>query len=450
VACDDERMISRTSLSVFSVLSAACLVATTVSCANVTRRDDGRSQIDGAETESAGGGETTSGPDHGATSAGGASDDASSGGKSPDPPCAGAISWLDAHAIERSRTRFVDPELTGDHDGFLFVTTERVPDVCEAQPCVRVERFASSGDAKTATRAAFAPTSDRIRLFAGTDHTGAGHFAAAMNNGSPEITGAMMAEEIVWGAGTQGAEQPARRTVDPARGLGTVAFDADGAWILMHGWEVETGWGEGYSYPVAPELEHVAEDGSVTTVDGLDPTAGELFHEPRIALSDRGPWLATRSFMGPVRAAGPDWSGLLDDHATHYAVVAQRSGALVVVRELDGVTEIARIGVDGTRVAGPPLAPSLPGATVALATDGANVVLAHGAASGELQVTTFDASLAITATGTVPGTTDLGQWPRVRVAAATDGTFAVLVTRFPSEPDQDSVPVAIRRFQRCE
>jgi hypothetical protein len=88
---------------------------------------------------------------------------------------------------------------------------------------------------------------------------------------------------------------------------------------------------------------------------------------------------------------------------------------------------------------------------LSLATDGDRFVLAQRTLDGAAQVTILDASLAIVASGRVPLTEALDAYARLVVAAANDGTFALLVSRFASGADaRAAVPVELRRFRACE
>jgi len=342
--------------------------------------------------------------------------------------------------------------LTGDHDGFLFITTERQPDVCEDAPCVRVERFPSSGAGSVSVTLPFAPRTDRVRIFAGTDGTGAGHFAATTHRPDPDRRpGVSLPDELVWGAGMDGANHPARLALDTPRGLGTVAFDTARMWLVTHDWMPETTVGEGFSFPIAPEIVVVTADGAMTAIPGLDPTGGELFGGPILALSEHGAWLAV--YAGALRVAGEAWSGVIAADASNgqYSLVAQRAGSIVVAHDFGGLTEIMRIDADGTRTPGPSLSPSPAAATIALATDGENVVLAQHTTDGRIEVTIFSASLEVIATGTAAEDPALDRFTTLGLAASNDGVFALLVAPFPTGGDfQAAEPVRLRRFRACE
>lgn len=359
--------------------------------------------------------------------------------------CLGTITW-DEPPLSRSRTRYTDAVLAGDHDGFLFVSTAYLPDACEDTPCVTVERVPSSGEGSRAARFAFHASSDRVQLFAGTDERGAGHFAAALG---------YRADQLVWGEGPSWGDAAGTLALDPERGLGAVAFGADAVWVMTHGWMSENTIGEGHEYPIHPEVARVDDDGSSTAQSGLDPTEGRLFTDATLAPSERGAWLVTDDFyyLEPIRAAGAAFRGVVRERAGpgRRAVVADRSGGIVLADTYAGAVEVARIGPDGTRVPGPVLPESPVEAELALATDGERFVLAHRTRDGAVRVTILDAALSIVATGAAPSLDGLEPYTRLRVAAASDGTFALLMSPFASGPDERaSVPVELRRFRACE
>jgi hypothetical protein len=355
-------------------------------------------------------------------------------------PC--RIDWRDDTPIARSRTRYVEPVITGDHDGFLFVTTARAPDTCELGPCVVVERLPSNGAGSEIAMTPLRASGDRISLFAGTDSAGAGHFGAALQ---------LRADELTWGEAPPWRDDPRRLALDPSQGLGALAFDADSVWVLTHAWMHEDTVGEGYEYPIIPRIVRAARDGATAIEPGPDPTEGLLFVTPALVLANGGAWLvATGFYGGPLRAAGPGWSGVIRERAGsgRYAV-ASDGDAIVLADTFDGTIAIERIDASGGRDEGAiAIAPA--GWNVALARGGRRFAVAHHSSEG-VRVTVLDASLAILATSLVPGTAGLDEYAVLGVAAADDGTFAVLVAPFPQSSDHEvAEPVELRRFRACD
>ncbi len=372
-----------------------------------------------------------------------AADDASVDGATPEtPPC--AITWIDETPIARDRERFADPVITGDHDGFLFVTRTRVPDRCEDAPCVVVERLGATGSASITAYPAITPIEGYAYLFAGTDPSGAAHYAVAAQSEATELT---------WGSGPTW-DEPSRIALDPTRGLGAVAFDVGGVVFLTHAWRSEGTIGEGFPYPIAPEVLRASLDGSLAAQSGLDPTEGELFVEADFALSSDHTWLVTDGFYGgPLRGASDTWTGLLREHtwSGRHATTALRDGSLVLVDDYEGFVRVVRIDREGTPREAATLTPSLLSVSLAVATDGERVLVVHRTPDAAVNVTVLDASLSVLATGVVATGLTLDEHTRVGAAAANDGTLALFLAPFPTHAFDVNEPVELRRFRTtCE
>lgn len=371
----------------------------------------------------------------------------------PPDPTACAITWMDDTALARGVDRYVAPVITGDRDGFLFVSVAHPADPNAMRASVVVERFSSSGAVAGATQATLERPERRVRLYAGSDPTGAGHYAMVRSAEPFSVVAGQSADVMLWGSGPAWSE-PRTIALDPTRGLRAVAFDGDGVLLLTHEWMSEGTIGEGGLYPIRPRVEHASLDGAVTEGPRRDPTEGTYFLEATLASVPPHTWLVTESFSGgAVRAAGDAWTGALRERALpgSYAAATVADGSLVLADSYSGEIRLARVDHRGAFHETTTLPDSATTSAFALATDGDRVLVVHRTTGGSVRATVLDARLEVRATSIVPGADGLGVYVQLGAAAARDGTFALFAGPGASTIDhRQPVPVMLRRFRACD
>lgn len=363
--------------------------------------------------------------------------------------CATGLAWLDRAPIALTRTRFAQPAITGDGDGFLVVTSDRRPAGidCAGAPCVAVERIAPSGAVTREQDVALG--SERLWLFASTDLAGRGHLAAASQAPATECcTQGWTAGTLVWG-------EPGRlhRTeLDTSRGLAAVALDGERAWIVTHGWRPESTIGEGFSYPIEPRISIAEADGSTHEERPIDPTDGEIFARASLSIAGASDWILTEDFYGRapgVASAAQVGSTLeIEGWSPRCALVAEPAGSAVVACAVDGHVHVLRVEDTGERTSGPALEADPGWPALARSADGDRLALAvvHG---DEVEITVLGRSLEVLAHDVAPIPHGL-DGASLALAAAADGSFALMAVPFPRSSDFEAAePIWVSRFRVC-
>lgn len=361
---------------------------------------------------------------------------------SPDTGTCSGVAWLDRAPLVRGIDTSAPPALAAGRDGFVAITTYLDHDAWWYW--VVVDRLPLVGDPTSSQGARFFGEQLRDhapRLFASADPSGRVHVAAAGET------------HLWWTAGPDWDRADGSAPLE--RSLGSVAFE--NAATLVHTYQPDVD--ESGRLP-----RDRAADGAVTRFRSegvapegvaLDPAIGGSFWDPRLAVTSDGPWLAIVNdvdFPPTVQLAGPSggaWDGS-SCGVESYDFLAESGTDVVVAEDCGATVRVERRSTRGERH-GADLSGRASGAAGSrIATNGDRLVVAHWGADGAAHVTILDHALATVATDVVPGsvTTTEHRAGSLAVAAASDGTYAVLVAT--ADGGTTSGEATIQRFRACD
>lgn len=360
-------------------------------------------------------------------------------------PCAAGIQWIDPIPELRRIDTVIAPSLAASAEGFELLYQHASPELCDG-PCPALVRIPTRGPAAE-QRVAYwgwdgpAPA----LLVAASDQAGAPAFAIVVGqrvlwNGSPSVGDWLVPEASV--------------TVEDA--VGDVAFGAGEVLIETHR---ESAAGRGRLERLQVWL-YTRSGTAVAPLGALDPTGGETFWAPELAVSPSAehPWIGALmdlDFPPTVqlasRGASIGWEGSscgvdsfdLAPESLTETLVVQDCGSNVLVRRRAAAAPAVEATIAASRYTDLPVRSRI-------VARNERIAVAYRDLDNFAHVVVLGRDLSMIASGTVPGS-EVGPGETnpgpLGIAAHADGTFAVLWTASTAGGFPDG---AVQRFRVCE